>query len=79
MTFMILLKLHVWEKLNIKYKNALGQSDCRILKQYLKNCQSCKVDFMHAGTYLLKIHIDDVILGRCGEACPGITKKAIKT
>ena len=34
MTFVILLKLHVWEKpgSQVKSENALGQSDCRIFK-----------------------------------------------
>ena len=40
MAFMILLKLHVWEKSGsqAKCKNVLNQSDCRIFElQYLKN------------------------------------------
>ena len=28
-----------------------------------------KVDFLHAGTYPLKLQIDDVVLGGCGQAC----------
>ena len=48
MTFMIVLKQHVWEKSGsrVKCKNALGQSDFRILKlQNLKNYWMYKVDF----------------------------------
>ena len=37
------------------------------------------MDFLNAGTYLLKLQIDDVILGGCGQACPGIPEEAIKT
>ena len=49
----------------VKCKDALGQLDCRIFKlSYLKNCWCYEVDFLHAGTYLLKLQIDDVILGR---------------
>ena len=62
--FMILLKPHVLEKSGsqVKCKNALGQSDCRIFKlQYLKNYWRYKVYFLHAGTYVLKLQIDDVI------------------
>ena len=59
MTFVILLKLHVWEKSDpwVKCKNALGQSI----------------------TYLLKLQIDDVILGGRDQACSGMPKEAIKT
>ena len=38
-----------------------------------------KVDFLHAGTYLLKLQINDVILYEWGQACPGMPKEAIKT
>ena len=34
---------------------------------------------MHAASYLLKIEIDFVSLGGCGQACPGTTKEAFKT
>ena len=37
------------------------------------------MDFLNAGTYLLKLQIDDVILGGCGQACPGIPEETIKT
>ena len=40
---------------------------------------SYKVDFFQAGTYLLKLQIDDVILGGRGQSCLGLPKKAIKT
>ena len=82
MTFMILLKPHVWGKSSsqVKCKNAVCQSHCRIFKlQYLKNCWRYKVDFLHAGTYLLKLHIDYVILGGHGQASPDMPKEAIKT
>ena len=65
MTFMILLKPHVWEKFGswVKCKNALSQSDWRIFKlEYLKNYLSYKVDFLHAGACLLFLQIDGVIL-----------------
>ena len=29
-----------------------------------------KVDFLHAGTYLVKVQIDDVILHEWDQACP---------
>ena len=81
-TFMILLKPHIWEKsgFHIKFKNALGKSDCSIFKlRYLKIYQRYKVDFLYAGIYLLKLQIDDVILHEWGQACPGMLKEAIKT
>ena len=34
---------------------------------------------MHASTYLLKIQIEDMILGECDQSCPGMLKEAIKT
>ena len=34
---------------------------------------------LHAGTYLLKLQIDDVILHEWGQACPGMPKEAIET
>ena len=34
---------------------------------------------MHAVSYLLKLQIDDEILGGRGQACPGMLKEAIKT
>ena len=34
---------------------------------------------LYAGTYLLKLQIDDVILGGHSQACPGMAKEAIKT
>ena len=34
---------------------------------------------MYAGAYLLKLQIDDVVLGGRGQSCPGMPKKAIKT
>ena len=33
----------------------------------------------HPGTYLLKLHIYDVILGGHNQTCPGMPKEAIKT
>ena len=38
-----------------------------------------KVDFLHAGTYLLKQQIDDVILGGGGQVWPSMPKCAFKT
>ena len=37
-----------------------------------------KLIFLHAFTYMLKLQIDDMILGGRGQACPGMPKKAIK-
>ena len=76
MTFMILLKLHFWEKSGsrIKCKNALRQSDYRVFKlQYLKNYWEYKVDFLHTCTYLLKLQIDDAFYMsrvRHAQVCP---------
>ena len=82
MTSIILLKPHVWEKSGsrVKCRNALNKSVCRIFKlQYLKNYWRYKVGFLHAGTYLLKIQIDDVVLGGRGQAYPCMLREAIKT
>ena len=35
--------------------------------------------FLHADTYLLKLQIDDMILGGRGQACPDMTKEAVKS
>ena len=35
--------------------------------------------FLHAGTYLLKLQIDDLILGGRVQVYPGMPKEAIKT
>ena len=61
MTFMILLKPYVWEKSGsrVKRKNALSQSDCRILE--LQTVGVTKMIFLHTGVYLLKLQIDDMI------------------
>ena len=45
----------------------------------LNNYWSYEVDFLHAGTYLLKLQIDYVILGRHSQACPGMPKEDFKT
>ena len=37
------------------------------------------IKLLHAGIYLLKLQIDDMILGGCGQACPGMPKEAIRT
>ena len=37
-----------------------------------------KLIFLHAFTYMLKLQIDDMILGGRGQASPGMPKKAIK-
>ena len=44
-----------------------------------KTIGSVELIFWHAGTYLLKLQINDVILGGCGQACPDIPKETIKT
>ena len=62
-----------------KCKNVLSQSDCWISQKYLKNNWGYKVGFLHAGPYLLKLQIDDVILSGCGQVYPGMLKEAIKT
>ena len=77
MTFMILLKLYVWEKSNsqVNCESPLSQPGSGIFKlYYLKNYQRYKVDFLHAGAYLLKLQID-VIVGGCGQACPQACQK----
>ena len=38
-----------------------------------------KLIFLHAGTYLLKLQIDDVILNGWGQVSPGMPKKAFET
>ena len=43
----------------------------RVKCKYLKNYCGYKVDFLHAGTYLLKQRSNDVILEGHGKACPG--------
>ena len=81
MTYMILLKPHVWEESGsrVKCKTALSQSYYRIFKLYfLKNYWKYKVDFLYAGTYQLKLQSDDVILDNWGQAYPGMPKEAIK-
>ena len=60
-------------------KNVLSQSDCRTSQKYLKNNWRYKVGILHAGTYPLKLQIDDVVLSGCGQVCPGMLKEAIKT
>ena len=65
--------MSVWEKSGsqVKCKYALGQSDCRILKLDIAKTIGCiKLIFLHAGTYLLKLQIDDVILHKWSQACP---------
>ena len=82
MTFMILLKPYVWQKFGsqVKCKNALGQSDCRIFKHNIsKAIEDIHLIFLYAGTHLLKLQTDDVILGGCSQACPAMPKEAIKT
>ena len=72
-TFMIVLKLLVWEKSDSWVK---CQSECRIFKLwYMKNYWSYEVDFLHAGTYLLKLQIDYVISYEWYQAYPKRLKK----
>ena len=82
MTYMILLlKPHVWEESGsrVKCKTAFSQSYYRIFKlYYLKNYWKYKADFLYAGTYQLKLQIDDVILDKWVQAYPGMPKEAIK-
>ena len=44
-----------------------------------KTIGGAKLTFLHAGTYLLKLQIDDVILGGHVQIYPGMPKEAIKT
>ena len=81
MTYMILLKLHVWEEsvCRVKCKTAFSQSCYGTFKlYYLKNYWKYKADFLYAGTYQLKLQIDDVILDEWVQAYPGMPKEAIK-
>ena len=44
-----------------------------------KTIGGIKLIFLYAGTYLLKLQIDDVILQEWGQASLGMPKEAIKT
>ena len=44
-----------------------------------KTIGSIKFIFLHAGTYLLKLQIDNVIWSGNDQACPGMQKETIKT
>ena len=37
------------------------------------------VVFVHAASYLIKLLIDYLSFGGCGQACPGMPKEAFKT
>ena len=44
-----------------------------------KSVGGIKLFSLHAGTYLLKLQVDDVILHKWGQPCPGMPKEDIKT
>ena len=44
-----------------------------------QNYRRYKVDFLHAGTNLLKLQIDEVILYEWGQAYPGMPKEAFNS
>ena len=44
-----------------------------------KTTGGMKLIFLHGGTYLLKLQIDDVILVECSQASPSMPKETIKT
>ena len=78
MTFIILLKPYAWEKSGsqVNAKMLSANQIAGFLKnnwRYLKSNWRYKVDFLHAGTYLLKLQMlmwfwDDVV--RLAQACP---------
>ena len=65
----VCLGKNLFLKLNVKMLSAIQ----------IANYQRYKVDFVHAGTYLSKLQIEDMILGGRGLACSGMPKEAIKT
>ena len=86
MTFKILLQPHVWENLvleliKLNAKMLLANQIARFLKFNIsKTVGSIKlIFFLHAGTYLLQLQIDDVILNGWGQVGPGMPKKAFET
>ena len=44
-----------------------------------QNYRRYKVDFLHAGTNLLKLQIDDATLYQWGQAYPGMPKQAFNS
>ena len=57
---------------------------CLEAKEAIKALKSQKlkrygIDFAHAASYLLKLEIDYISLGGCGQACPGMPKEDSKT
>ena len=81
-TFMILLKLHVWEKsdsqVNAKMLSA-NQIAGFLNFNVSKTVGGIKLIFLHTGTYQLKLQIYPAILGGHGQAYPGMPKEAIRT
>ena len=71
MTFMILLKPHVWEKSSLLANQIAGYLNSNSI-----TIECIKLIFLHAGTYLLKLEIDDVILHEWGQACPQHVKRS---
>ena len=51
-------------------KNLLLELNAKMLSADRKNFWRYKVDFLHGGTYQLKLQTDDVILHEWGQACP---------
>ena len=81
MTFTILLKPYVWKKSSslVKCKMLFANETAGFLDfNYLKNYWRYKVDFLYAGTYLLKLQINNVILGGHDQLCPFMHKEGIK-
>ena len=75
MTFMVKMV-----DLNLNAKMLLANQIAGFLNfNILKTIGGVKLIFLHTGTYLLKLQIDDVILGGDGQPCPGMPKEAIKT
>ena len=63
MTVSILLKPNVWG-------NLVLELNAKMLSADRKNFWRYKVDFLHGGTYQLKLQTDDVILHEWGQTCP---------
>ena len=71
-------KKNLYLKLNAKMLSA-NQIAGFLNFSISKNNWRCKVHFLHGGTYLLKLQIDHIILGGCGQAYPGMPKEVIKS
>ena len=44
----------------------------------VRHAQVCPKSLLNAGTYLLTLQVDDVILGGRGQSCPGMPKEAVE-